>query len=74
MCACLVTQSCLTLCDPVACSQPGTSVHGILQARTLEWVVIPSSGDLPNPGIKPKSPTLQILYDLSHPGIYRSHF
>ena len=36
-------QSCPTLCDPVACSPPGSSVHGILQARILEWVVMPSS-------------------------------
>ena len=36
----LVTQSCLTLCDPVDCSPPGSSVHGILQARVLEWVAI----------------------------------
>ena len=37
-CYCLVAQSCLTLCDPMDCSLPGSSVHGILQARTLEWV------------------------------------
>ena len=36
-------QSCLTLCDPMDCSPPGSSVHGILQARILEWVVKPSS-------------------------------
>ena len=36
-------QSCLTLCDPVDCSLPGSSVHGILQARILKWVVISSS-------------------------------
>ena len=54
-----VTQSYLTLWDPVDCSPPGSSVHGILQARVLEWVAIPSPGDLPNPGIKPRSPTLQ---------------
>ena len=35
-----VTQSCPTLCDPVDCSLPGSSVHGILQARILEWVAI----------------------------------
>ena len=35
-----VTQLCLTLCDPVDCSPPGSSVHGILQARILEWVAI----------------------------------
>ena len=39
----LVTQSCLTLCDPVDCNPPGSSVHGILQARILEWVAMPSS-------------------------------
>ena len=36
-------QSCSTLYDPVDCSPPGSSVHGILQARTLEWVAMPSS-------------------------------
>ena len=36
----LVTQSCLTLFDPMDCSPPGSSVHGILQARILEWVAI----------------------------------
>ena len=36
----LVTQSCPTLCDPMDCSSPGSSVHGILQARILEWVAI----------------------------------
>ena len=39
----LVVQLCLTLCDPMDCSSPGSSVHGILQARMLEWVAIPSS-------------------------------
>ena len=48
-----VTQSCPTLCDPVACSPPGFSIHGILQVRILEWVAMPSSRDLPDPGIKP---------------------
>ena len=36
-------QSCLTLCSPLGCSPPGPSVHGILQARILEWVAMPSS-------------------------------
>ena len=36
----LVTQSCSILCDPMDCSLPGSSVHGILQARILEWVAI----------------------------------
>ena len=54
-----VAQLCPTLCDLVDCSPPGSSVHGILQARILDWVAFPSPGDLPDPGIKPGSPTLQ---------------
>ena len=42
-CVCLVAQSCLPLCDPMDCSLPGSSIHGILQARILEWVAMPSS-------------------------------
>ena len=38
------------------------TVHGILQARILQWVALPFSGDLPNPGIEPRSPTLQADY------------
>ena len=41
--ACSLLQACLTLCDPMDCSPPGSSVHGILQARILEWVAIPHS-------------------------------
>ena len=41
------------------CSPPGSSVHGILQARILEWIAISFSRDLPDPGIEPRSPTLQ---------------
>ena len=48
-------QLCLTLCNCIDCSLPGSSVHRILQARILEWVALPSSRDLPNPGIDPKS-------------------
>ena len=55
----LVAQSCLTLCDPMDYGPSGSSVHGISQARTLEWVAISFSGDLPDPGIKPESPALQ---------------
>ena len=40
VCVCEVTQSCPTLCDPMDCSLPGSSFHGILQARVLEWVAI----------------------------------
>ena len=50
-----VAQSCPTLCDPMDCT-----VHGILQARILEWVAFPFQGDLPNPGIEPRSPALQV--------------
>ena len=42
-CCCLVTQLCLTLCDPMDCSPLGSSVPGILQARILEWVAISTS-------------------------------
>ena len=49
-----VIHFCPTLCDPM-----DYTVHGILQARILEWVAVPSPGDLPNPGIQPKSPALQ---------------
>ena len=45
-------QSCLTLCNPIYCSLPGSSVHGIFQARILEWVAMPSLRDLPDPGIE----------------------
>ena len=51
----LSLQLCPTLGDPMNYSPPGSSVHGILQARILEWVAMPSSGDLPNSGIKPES-------------------
>ena len=39
----LVTQSCLTVCDPMDCSPPGSSVYGISQARILDWVAMPFS-------------------------------
>ena len=55
----IVTQSCLNLCHPLDCSLPSSSVYGILQARILEWVARPSPRDLPDPGIKPRSPALQ---------------
>ena len=42
------------LCDPMNCSLPDSSVHGILQARMLEWVPFPLPGNLPNPGIEPR--------------------
>ena len=51
----LVAQSCLTLCDSMDCSLPGSSVHGIFQERILEWVAIPFSGYLSDPGIEHRS-------------------
>ena len=58
---CLVAQSCPALFDPMDCSPPASSVHGILQERILEWVVIPSPGDLPDPGIEPASSVSPVL-------------
>ena len=55
----LVTQSCLTLCYPMDCSPPGSSVHGIYQARIWVGLPFPSPGDLLNPGTEPRSPALQ---------------
>ena len=47
-----LSQPCLTLCDPIDCSSPDSSAHGILQTRVLEWVALPSSRGSPNPGIE----------------------
>ena len=66
---CLVTKSCPTLCNPMDCSLPGPSVHGILQVRVLERVVMTSSKGFLDPGIKPASPALQAdSLPLSHQG------
>ena len=54
-----VAQSCPTFCNPVDCSLPGSSVHRVLQTRKQEWVAIPFSRDLPDPGIESASPALQ---------------
>ena len=64
----LMAQS--TLCNPRNCSLPGSSVHGILQARILEWVAIPFSWGSFNPRIEPRSPAFQADdLPLSHQGI-----
>ena len=69
VCCAQSLQSCLTLCDTMDCSPPGSSVHGTLQARILEWVALPSSRDLPDPGIEPMPPALQAdSLPLSHRG------
>src|SRR5574337_708000 len=54
-----VALSCPTLSNPMDCSLPGSFVHGIFQARVLEWVAIAFSRNFPNPGIEPRSPALQ---------------
>ena len=66
-------QSCLTLCDPMDCSPPGSSVHGILQARILVWVAISSSRGIfltrgSNLHLLCLLHCTQILYPLSHLG------
>ena len=62
----LVTQSCPTLCDPMDWRPPGSSVHGILQARILEWVAIPFSRGSSWP--RNQIQVSHILYCLSHLG------
>jgi len=49
-----VAQSCLTLSDPMDYSLPGSSIHGIFQARVLEWVAIAFSDDQPRQHVKKK--------------------
>ena len=58
---CAYTQSCLTLSDLVDCSPSGSSVHGdSLGKNTGVALPCPPPGDLPNPGIEPRSPALQV--------------
>ena len=57
MCCCVecsITQLYLSVFSPTDCSLPGFSLHGILQAKILEWVPFPTPGYLSNPGIEPK--------------------
>ena len=51
MCVCLHVQSCLTLCDPMDCSLPGSSVHGRSRQEYWSTLLFPPSGDLPTPGL-----------------------
>ena len=67
VCVCLHSQLCQTPCDTMDCGPPGSSVHGIFQERILEWVVMPSPGDLPSPGSGPRSPALQADSSPSEP-------
>ena len=60
------------LFDCLGCSPPGSSVHGISQARRLEWVAISSPWDLPDPGIEPTSSALAGgFFTTSHQGSHR---
>ena len=59
--ACML--SWVQLCNPMDCSQPGSSVHGILQARILEGVALPSSGGSSDPGIEPASSCISCTAD-----------
>ena len=70
--ACVHAQLSLTLCDPTDCTPPGSSVHGILQARILEWVAMPSSLG----SSQPRDPTCvspQHLKSLTMSELYISH-
>ena len=58
-CCCLVTQSCLTLCNPMNCSRPGFSVLVFPRQDPGVGCHLPSPGDLPHPGTEPKSPAVQ---------------
>ena len=58
-CCCSFAKSCLTLCDPMDYSPSNSSVHGISQARILDWLPFSPPRDLPNPGFIPRSPAWQ---------------
>ena len=70
LCVCvLVAQSYLTLCDPMGCSSPGSSIHGIFQARILEWIDISFSRGSSLPRDQTQvSHIAGRLYHLSHQG------
>ena len=65
----LVAQSCSALCDPMDCSSPDSSIHGILQAEYWSGLLFLSPRHLPNPGIESGLPHYrQILYHMNHQG------
>ena len=65
----LLAQSCLTLGDPVDCSPPGSSSVGLSRQECWSGWPFPSPGDLPDPGMEPRSPALQADSSLSEPPI-----
>ena len=71
---CLVTKSCPTVCNPMDSSRPGSSVHGLLQARILEWVAISFSRDLLDSGIEPTSHVSPALQADSLPKVHKIKF
>ena len=75
VCVCvLVAQSCLTLCDRMDCSPPGSSVHGILQARILEWAAISFSRGSSQPREQTQVSCIAgSLYHLSHQKLLLIH-
>jgi len=75
VCVCPVAKLCLTLCNPVGCSLPGSSVHGTFQTRILEWVVISSSRGSSWPRDQTCISCIGrwIFYHLSHLGSLRKY-
>ena len=55
-CCCLVAKSCPTLCNPMDCSPPGSSVHGFFRQEYWGGLPFASPGDLPDPGLNPRLP------------------
>ena len=69
----LAAQLCLNLCNHRDCSPSVSFVHGILQTRILEWVATPSPGELPDPGVKPRSSALHADFLPSEPLKDKTH-
>jgi len=60
ICCCLVAKSCLTFCNTVDCSPPGCSAHGCPRQEYWNALPFPSPRNLPDPGIEPQGPALQV--------------
>ena len=60
VCVCVITQSCVTVSDPMDCSPPGSSVLEFSRQEYWNGLPFPSPGDLPGPGIEPGSSALQV--------------